>query len=101
MPGIYVANPGELRFVVNLDPEESRTSPLARERLAALALPMENGNVATAASAGDGLHAAAADAEQRQKLWRWLVIAAVMFLLVETAIAAKVSSIRRNPGVAS
>ena len=101
MPGIYVANPGELRFVVNLDPEESRTSPLARDRLAALALPMENENAATAASAGDGLHAAAADSEQRQKLWRWLVIAAVMFLLVETAIAAKVSSIRRNPGVAS
>ena len=32
-PGIYVANPGELHFAVNLDPEESRTSPLGRDRL--------------------------------------------------------------------
>ncbi len=97
LPGIYVANPGELRFVVNLDPEESRTSPLARDRLAALALPTESENAAPAASAGDGLHATAADTEQRQKLWRWLVLAAVMLLLVETAIAAKLCATKRNP----
>jgi hypothetical protein len=31
-PGIYVANPGELRFVVNLDPEESRSPVSALPR---------------------------------------------------------------------
>jgi len=97
-PGIYVANPGELRFVVNLDPDESRTSPLAPDALAALALPM--GDKQTPASAADaGIHAAATEAEQKQKLWRWLVIAAVIFLLVETAVAAKLSATQRNSEV--
>jgi len=100
-PGIYVANPGELRFAVNLDPEESRTSPLDRDRLAALALPMEDKTVAAATTANAAVCALATDAEQKQKLWRWLVIAAVIFLLVETAVAAKVSAIRRNTEVAS
>ena len=99
-PGIYVANPGELRFVVNLDPEESRTSPLGRDQLAALALPMDDKSVSAAKTAEAGVHALATEAEQKQKLWRWLVIAAVIFLLVETAIAAKVSAIRRNTEVA-
>ncbi len=101
-PGIYVANPGELRFVVNLDPEESRTSPLGRDQLAALAMPMgEAGDAGSQKAAAEGVHALAMEVEQRQKLWRWLVIAAVMFLLVETAIAAKLSATRRNPEVSS
>ena len=98
-PGIYVANPGELRFVVNLDPEESRTSPLAPDRLAALALPMADKPAAVLAAREAGVHALATEAEQKQKLWRWLVVAAVIFLLVETAIAARMSAIRRNPEV--
>ena len=100
-PGIYLANPGELRFVVNLDPEESRTSPLAPERLAALAIPMKDKRAETPASRAAKVHALAAEAEQKQKLWRWLVIAAVIILLVETAIAAKLSAIRRNTEVTS
>ncbi len=94
-PGIYIANPGELRFAVNLDPEESRTSPLGRDRLAALALPMDD-KITAAATASAAAHATGVDAEQKQKLWRWLVIAAVIFLLVETALAAKVSAARPN-----
>ena len=96
-PGIYVANPGELRFVVNLDPEESRTTPLGRDQLAALALPLDDKTASAATASGAGVHALATAAEQKQKLWRWLVIAAVIFLLVETAIAAKFSAVRRNP----
>jgi hypothetical protein len=101
-PGIYMASPGELRFVVNLDPEESRTSPLGRDQLAALKLPLaESGHRVSTAAVASGVHAQATEAEQRQKLWRWLVIAAVMFLLVETGIAAKLSSTHRNPEVSS
>ena len=100
-PGIYVANPGEQRFIVNLDPEESRTSPLARDRFAALALPMEASSAAQAAKADAALHAAAGEAEQRQKLWRWIVVAALIFLLVETAIAAKLSATKPNPEATS
>lgn len=75
-------------------------SPLAPDRLASLALPMEH-KVAPASAAEAGIHAAANEAEQKHKLWRWLVIAAVMFLLVETAIAAKLSATKRNPEVTS
>jgi hypothetical protein len=97
-PGIYIANPGELRFVVNLDPGESRTSPLAPDSLAARALPI--GDKQTSVTAEDaGIHAAATEAEQKQKLWRWLVIAAVIFLMVETAVAAKLSAAQRNSEV--
>jgi ABC-type arginine transport system permease subunit len=46
-----------------------------------------------------GIHAAATEAEQKQKLWRWLVIAAVIFLMVETAVAAKLSAAQRNSEV--
>ena len=98
-PGIYVANPGEMRFVVNLDPEESRTSPLAPDRLAALALPMADKPAAAAVSREAGVHALATEAEQKQKLWRWLVLASVIILLVETLSAARLSTVRRNSEV--
>ncbi len=91
-PGIYAANPGGLQFVVNLDPEESRISPLGRDRLAALGLPMEPSAAAQSAKAEAALHAAAGEAEQRQKVWRWLVIAALIILLAETTVAARLSA---------
>jgi hypothetical protein len=100
-PGIYLANPGELRFVVNLDPEESRTSPLGPDRLASLALPMADKPAAAEASREARVHALATETEQRQKLWRWLVVAAVIMLLAETVSAARVSAVRRNPEVTS
>ena len=90
LPGIYVAEPGSLRFVVNMDPEECRTSPLAPDRLAALSLPSSPATSAAAVSAGE--RTASRETEQRQKLWRWLVIAAVIFLLAETLSAAKLST---------
>jgi hypothetical protein len=35
--------------------------------------------------------AAATEVESRQKLWRWLIIAALAFVLVETWFAARAS----------
>ena len=35
--------------------------------------------------------AAAIEVESRQKLWRWLIIAALAFVLVETWFAARLS----------
>jgi hypothetical protein len=98
MPGIYEANPGGLRFAVNLSPDESRTSPMGRDRLAALGLPLEPvKRGVSASSAGAAIHAAAFEAEQRQKLWRWLMLAAVIILFVETAFAAKLSKPHQLP----
>jgi hypothetical protein len=101
-PGIYEANPGALRFVVNLSPDESRTSPLSRDRLAALGIPLEpSAPGAQAPEVGGAIHAAAVEAEQRQKLWRWLMLAAVIILFVETAFAARLSKPHQVPEVSS
>jgi hypothetical protein len=99
-PGIYEANPGALRFVVNLPPEESRTSPLGHDRLAALGLPLEAAKPPASRDAAVAIHAAAAEAEQRQKLWRWVMLAALIFLFVETAFAARLSRQRQQPEAA-
>jgi len=102
LPGIYEANPGALRFVVNLSPDESRTSPLGRDRLASLSLPLDSAKRAAPQLSADGaLHAAATDAEKQQKLWRWLMLAAVIILFLETAIAARLSKQRQLPEVTS
>ena len=39
-PGVYSVEPGGRRFVVNLLPEESRTTPLAPERLEGFGVPL-------------------------------------------------------------
>ena len=91
-PGIYQVLPGTLHFVVNLDPEESRLTPLAGERLAGLGLPLallaENG---AAPSARDVAKAQAAELESRQKLWRWLIVVALAVLLLETVLAGRLT----------
>ncbi|MEQ1850861.1 MAG: BatA domain-containing protein [Chthoniobacteraceae bacterium] len=102
LPGIYEANPGALRFVVNIPPEESRTSPMSGDRLAALGLPLDPAKRPSSSSPAGGVpNAAAAEAEQRQKLWRWLMVAALIILFVETAFAARLSKPRQLPEVLS
>src|SRR6185312_1106032 len=93
-PGIYKIDTadGPRSFVVNLDPAESKTSPLdvgtleqygcrlarpAREKVDREQLRQ--------------LHNA--ELEGRQKLWRWLILATIGILIVETGLAGR---IRRN-----
>ena len=92
-PGVYLVAPGTLRFVVNLAPEESRIAPLLMERLTTLGLPLETAIASEPLRSLRGpADAQAADLENRQKLWRWLIIAALGVLLLETFIAGKLSS---------
>ena len=91
-PGIYAVTPGTLRFAVNLAPEESRLTPFPPERLAGLGVALDRSLVKTPAPDPNAVvQAAAAELEGRQKFWRWLIIAAVAVLLLETLIAAKLS----------
>lgn len=89
--GIYEFSGGArpMRFAVNLDASESRTAPLAAEELERLGVP-----VAPAASAAEKTPESkalmqAAEAENRQKLWRWFIAATLAVLLVETALAGR------------
>jgi hypothetical protein len=89
-PGIYTvgAGPAAPRFAVNLDPAESRTAPLPVEELERLRLPLKAPNpeqVQREAQKKLRLHAA--ELEQRQKLWRWLMVAALVVLVMETWLA--------------
>ena len=98
LPGIYTATAGQssLRFAVNLDPAESRTAPLAWEDLERLRLPLKVSPVELAKQGEKKLRLQAAELEQRQKLWRWLIVAALGVLVAETWLAGWLTG-RRLP----
>ncbi|MBI3880363.1 MAG: BatA domain-containing protein [Verrucomicrobia bacterium] len=95
-PGVYAVTPGTLRFVVNLAPDESRTAPLSEERLASLRLPLKkSATETTAASVQHQARAQAAELEGQQKLWRWLIVAALVVLLIETWLGGRLTRVAR------
>jgi hypothetical protein len=88
--GIYTAfSPRTTnRFAVNLDPSESRTAPLPLEELERLGLPLKAPTLAAIKQAQERkARLQAAELEQRQKLWRWLLVTALVILVMETALA--------------
>ncbi len=90
LPGAYeaIALGMTNRFAVNLDPAESRTAPLALEELERLGLPLKAPTVALKKKAEAAkARLRAAELEQRQKLWRWLLVTALTILILETALA--------------
>jgi Aerotolerance regulator N-terminal/von Willebrand factor type A domain len=90
-PGIYFVSPGAQRFVVNLAPEESRLAPLPPERFASLGVPLGATREESEAATRRERQAQAAEIEARQKLWRWLILAVIGLLLLETLFARKLS----------
>ncbi len=93
-PGVYYVTPGTQRFVVNLTPDESRVAPLATDRFTALGVPLHDALAPTPAEiALRESQAEAIEVEQRQKLWRWLIVVALGVLLLETLIAGRLSRV--------
>jgi hypothetical protein len=87
-PGIYeVQTAASVKFAVNLDAAESKTAPMPMDELERLGLPMRSIEAppALATAKQETLHNA--ELEARQKLWRWLIVAALAVLLVETWLA--------------
>jgi hypothetical protein len=97
-PGIYTVAPIGLRFAVNLPPEESRTSPIPRDRFETLGVPLKREELPPALIAQQQALAQAIEVENQQKLWRWLIAACLGVLLLETFIAWKLS---RTTGISS
>jgi hypothetical protein len=89
-PGIYAltsATPAKL-FAVNLDPAESRTLPLSVDELEHRGAPVTA--TVPVNAAGEAKRQAilqSSEAESRQKLWRWLIAAALAVLVGESALA--------------
>ncbi len=88
-PGIYevIAAAGRMRFAVNLDAAESRTAPIPLDQLEQLGLPMKSVAVTPTLLAARQATLHDTELEARQKLWRWLIMAALAVLFVETWLA--------------
>ena len=89
LPGIYTLNTTPpAQFAVNLDPIESKTAPLPLEELERLGVPVKPPTIQTVAELETKrLHLQAAELEQRQKLWRWLIVAALVVIVGETLLS--------------
>jgi hypothetical protein len=93
-PGLYTVaslTPA-MEFAVNLTPAESQTAPLPLETLERLGVPIQTGPAKETASRGpQQRHLQALELENRQKLWRWLILSALVLLVLETWLAGRLS----------
>lgn len=102
LPGIYVFTtadeqpPQEVRVAVNLAPTESRTGPLDLGLLETAGIPLAQAadSAVTRDAAERQRQLQNMELEKQQKLWRWLIIAALAVLLLETFLAGRLSSQR-------
>jgi hypothetical protein len=96
-PGIYSA--GEFQFAVNVDPAESRITPLAPEALGSLGIPL--GAAADPAalrmSKQRERNLLATETEGRQKLWRTFLLGALVFILLESWVSGRLSRSAQVP----
>ena len=76
-------------FAVNLDPTESRTAQLPADELERLGAPLTRQKPVLVSSPAAQLRLRNADLEARQKLWRWVIVATVGMLLLETWLAGR------------
>ncbi|MBL9199674.1 MAG: hypothetical protein JNL39_04165, partial [Opitutaceae bacterium] len=90
-PGIYELTGGAQarRFAVNLDPGESRTAPLSVDELEQLGVPVAKVRTEAVVPADKKALLQGIEAEQRQKLWRWFIVATLAVLLVESVLAGR------------
>jgi hypothetical protein len=89
-PGIYriSAHPPR-RFAVNLDAAESRTAPMSPDELEKRGVPVSTPVASKGEEARHPERLQNAELENRQKLWRDLLIAAIALLLIESWLAGK------------
>jgi len=85
-PGIYKTDTGQV-VAVNLAPSESRTEPMAPDELERYGAPGPKAAADPARAKGQEALLQAAEAESRQKLWRWLLGATLVVLLTESVLA--------------
>ena len=91
-PGIYhlSENGVETALAVNVHPDESRTSALSVEDLERWGAKVGKPESAEEIAARDR-RLKSAELENRQKLWRWLILGVLGLLAVETALAGRLA----------
>jgi hypothetical protein len=99
LPGIYTAAFGgkQRRFAVNLPLDESRTAPLSPDELSRLGVPLQTqAEFAVARAPERARQLQQAELENRQKLWRWLILAVLAVTLGEIVLSGRLA--RRGSG---
>lgn len=96
-PGVYLFRAGARteRFVVNLDPAESRTAPLPLDAFEQAGIALAAARPPAAQTARQQALRLDAEQESRQQLWRGLVLAALALALAASALAGWTA--RRQP----
>ncbi len=91
-PGAYTIDSpaGARSFAVNLDPSESKTSPLHVETLEQFGCRLVNRS-AQKPENEEGRQMQSVELENRQQFWRWLILAAILVLILETWLAGRLS----------
>ena len=95
MPGIYtLEKSNEKRLIaVNMNPDESQTAPMDPDRLESFEVKM--GEQPTRAELVGSLQKLKdRQLEQRQNIWKWLLLAVMGLLIIETWFAGKRSQSR-------
>jgi len=84
--GLYTAKGSDWSetFGVNLTPDESRTEPIVMDQFKKLGLPMS-----APAAAPTAIEAAKKTETHRREYWRWALAAVLLFVTLETVLAAK------------
>jgi hypothetical protein len=101
-PGVYqfVVGGEESRLAFNLAADESRTAPLAVEELEHRGARV--GTQPTAEQIAERQRQARIfELENRQKLWRWLIVVVLAILLIETALAGRLARRTLQPQVST
>ncbi|MGO9471403.1 MAG: BatA domain-containing protein [Isosphaeraceae bacterium] len=91
-PGVYTidSTAGARSFAVNLDPSESKTSPLDVETLEQFGCRLVNRSQKEFENE-EGRQMQSTELENRQQFWRWLILAAILILILETWLAGRLS----------
>ena len=93
-PGIYKvawttsSGPRKSLFSANLDPLESRTSPLELDELAAIGIPLAKAS-SEEPSDDEKRQLQSRELEASQRVWQWLILGGLLLLLLETWLAGR------------
>jgi hypothetical protein len=102
-PGVYTVGAAQpaARLAVNLEAAESRTAPLPIDVLERLGVPLKPADAAPAQPLEQRRRLQSAELEGQQKLWRWLTVAALMVLIMETWVAGWLTRRTTSPAAST
>ena len=87
-PGLYTVKGSDWSeiFAVNIIPSESRTEPIPMDQFQRLGLPMNDLEITPELLASD---AAEKTEAHRHEYWQWALATMLLFVIIETVLAAK------------